>query len=245
MHLDFADHVRVWTMKVDEAAMADRLDDFSKLLSCDERNRMNRFYHVEDRVRFAVTRSLLRVMLSRAVAIEPRDWRFRLTAHGRPELDMPGADVLPLRFNVSHTRGLLACAVTLYRDVGVDVEYINRHVMHDLADRFFAPPEVADLRSMPTEVQPDRFFDYWTLKEAYIKARGLGLSIPLHHFSFVIRRGSRPTIRFEPELTDDPAGWHFVQHDPSPTHRLALAVRIGERAPLISIEPVDPEVVAA
>ena len=102
--------------------------------------------------------------------------------HGRPEiLDAPPGTP-DLRFNISHTDGLIACAVTIGREVGVDVEHIGRHLTHDVAGRFFAADEVTDLRGLPFEDQQRVFFDYWTLKEAYIKARGFGLALPLGEF---------------------------------------------------------------
>ena len=92
-------------------------------------------------------------------------------------------------------------------------------------ERFFSPREVADLRGLPADEQPVVFFDYWTLKESYIKARGLGLALPLRHFSFLRTPGEAPTIAFEPELHDDPASWQFAQFWPTAEHRMAVAVR--------------------
>lgn len=245
IHPDLSDHVRVWTVALDEAALAPRLSTFTMLLAADERRHMERFRQVGDRVRFAVTRTLLRLMLSRVAGCPPREWRFRLASHGRPELDPCGQALPPLRFNVSHTAGLVACAVTLDRDVGVDVEHTQRRLMHDVADRYFAPAEVSALRALPVDVQETTFFDYWTLKEAYIKARGLGLSIPLEQFAFTLRRGQAPTISFAPELQDDPATWLFVQDRPTPFHRLALAVRIDAEPPRVLFEQVDAEALVA
>ena len=114
----------------------------------------------------------------------PRTGDSSRNVHGRPEiLDRP-AGVPDLRFNLSHTDGLIACAVTIGREVGVDVEHVGRRLTHDIAGRFFAPREVADLKSLPVAEQPRVFFDYWTLKEAYIKARGFGLALPLGDFAF-------------------------------------------------------------
>ncbi len=110
-----------------------------------------------------------------------------------------------LRFNISHTDGLIACAVTIGREVGVDVEHVGRRLTHDVAGRFFAPREVADLRALPDDEQQRVFFDYWTLKEAYIKARGFGLALPLGDFAFKLNPPDAPAITFEPALEDDPA----------------------------------------
>lgn len=203
-----------------------RRDQYWRLLSPEEHERMARLVFERDRYRFLLTRALVRTMLSRyATAVAPADWQFIANVHGRPEiLDRP-AGVPDLRFNLSHTDGLIACAVTIGREVGVDVEHVGRRLTQDVAARFFAPAEVAHLQSLPEDQQERVFFDYWTMKEAYIKARGFGLALPLGDFAFHFRPGAPPSITFEPAMQDDPATWQFLQDWPTPTHRLGLAIR--------------------
>ena len=222
------------------AAALDKLDAYRALLSPDEHERMARFVFDRDRRVFLITRALVRTMLSRYAQVAPADWKFIANVHGRPEiLDRPpGAP--DLRFNISHTDGLIACAVTIGREVGVDVEHINRHLTHDVAGRFFAPDEVTDLRKLPDEEQRRVFFDYWTLKEAYIKARGFGLALPLGDFAFRLNPPGPPAITFEPTLEDDPATWQFLQDWPTPHHRLGLAVRRDDRDLPVRIRFVVP-----
>ncbi len=119
----------------------------------------------------------------------------------------------------------MACAVSVGREVGVDVERIDRQLVHDVAERFFSEREVADLRALPIDEQETVFFDYWTLKESYIKARGLGLALPLGQFTFLRTPGRAPSIAFAPELHDDPTSWQFAQFWPTSEHRMAVAVR--------------------
>jgi 4'-phosphopantetheinyl transferase len=202
-----------------------RRDRYLPLLTPDEHERMARLIFDRDRQRFLLTRALVRTMLSRYAPVAPADWRFIANVHGRPEIAGRRADVPDLRFNISHTDGLVACAVTIGREVGVDVEHVGRRLIHDVATRFFAPREVADLRALPETEQARAFFDYWTLKEAYIKARGFGLALPLADFAFHLSPERTPAISFEPALPDDPASWQFTQDWPTPTHRLGLAVR--------------------
>lgn len=202
-----------------------RRDRYLPLLTPDEHERMARLIFDRDRQRFLLTRALVRTMLSRYAPVAPADWRFIANVHGRPEIADRRADVPDLRFNISHTDGLVACAVTIGREVGVDVEHIGRRLIHDIAARFFAPREVADLRALPEDEQARVFFDYWTLKEAYIKARGFGLALPLADFAFHLSPDRTPAISFEPALPDDPTSWQFTQDWPTPTHRLGLAVR--------------------
>ena len=203
----------------------EKLDAYNTLLSDDEHERMARFVFDRDRRAFLITRALVRTMLSRYAPVKPSEWRFIANVHGRPEiLERPGG-APDLRFNISHTDGLIACAVTIGREVGVDIEHINRLLTHDVAGRFFAPDEVTDLRRLPDEEQKRVFFDYWTLKEAYIKARGFGLALPLGDFAFKLNPPGPPGITFEPSLEDDPSTWQFMQDWPTPVHRLGLAVR--------------------
>ena len=205
-------------------ALAHR-DAYLAMMSADEHERMARLVFDRDRRRFMLTRALVRTMLSRYTHVKPAEWRFIENVHGRPEiLDRPQG-VPDLRFNISHTDGLIACAVTIGREVGVDVEHVGRRLTHDVAGRFFAPREVEDLTRLADDDQQRVFFDYWTLKEAYIKARGFGLALPLADFAFMLAPPAPPRISFEPALDDDPATWQFTQDWPTPHHRLAVAVR--------------------
>jgi 4'-phosphopantetheinyl transferase len=234
--------VLVLTVRQDAAAVRARLDQYRGLLSADERAREGRFHFDADRERFVIGRALIRLQLSRYLGGDPRGWAFVTNAHGRPEMLATDGPV-PLGFNVSHTRGMVACALASTRDVGVDVECVDRALTHDVADRFFAPAEVVALRALPTMDQARVFFDYWTLKEAYIKARGMGLALPLRHFAFRLRPPAAPTIAFDPEIDDDADTWQFAQAWPTERHRLGLAVRragddldvrIADVVPLVS-----------
>jgi 4'-phosphopantetheinyl transferase len=215
---------------------------YRQVITPDENERMARFVFERDRRQFLITRALVRAMLSRYAALAPGEWRFITNQYGRPEVLERPAGVADLRFNISHTEGLIACAVTVGREVGIDVENLNRSVTHDIAGRFFAPREAADLRSLPDGEQSRAFFDYWTLKEAYIKARGFGLALPLSDFAFCLRPPAQPTITFEPTLQDDPSSWQFYQASPTPVHRLGLAVRRNGQDLPIRLRAVVPQV---
>jgi len=215
---------------------------YRALLSPEEHERMARLVFERDRRRFLLTRALVRTMLSRYAGVAPAEWAFIANVHGRPEiLDRPNG-VPDLRFNLSHTEGLIACAVTIGREVGVDVEHVQRRLTQDVAGRFFAPSEVNNLRALPDDEQARTFFDYWTLKEAYIKARGFGLALPLADFAFTLAPPAPPQIAFEPALEDDPATWQFAQDWPTPVHRLALAVRREGSDLPVRIRTVVPKV---
>jgi 4'-phosphopantetheinyl transferase len=237
-----ADGVAVWTVQQTAAPVQARLSQYQSLLTADERQRARRFFHEADRARFIIGRALARTTLSRYAAVPPEDWHIVIDERGRPLLGEPHAAAPDLRFNLSHTDGLIACAVTIGREVGVDVEHIDRRVTHDIPERFFSEREVADLRRLPREEQDVAFFDYWTLKEAYIKARGLGLALPLGQFSFARRPDAAPIIAFAPELHDDAASWQFAQFWPTARHRMAVAVRRPGNDLPIEVADVVPEV---
>ncbi len=235
-------HVVVGTAQSDAPEIEGRLDAYRNLLSAEETTRVGRFVHQQDAARFVIGRALARTMLSRYANVAPRDWPFVIDEHGRPSLGVRPTGVPDLRFNLSHTPGLVACAVAIGREVGVDVEHVRRQVTHDIPERFFSAREVTDLRALPDAEQHAVFFDYWTLKEAYIKARGLGLALPLRHFTFLRTPGRTPSIAFAPELHDDATSWQFAQFWPTVHHRMSVAVRrTGQDLPIF-VEPIIPEI---
>jgi 4'-phosphopantetheinyl transferase len=216
----------------DELGDPSLLERYRALMSPEELAKEKRFRFESSRRECVVTRALVRTTLSRYAHVAPEAWRFESGPHGRPEL-VPGQCCEPLRFNLSHTDGLIACAVALGRDIGIDVETTERPgETVAIADRFFSPSEVRDLHALPMERQRPRFFDYWTLKEAYIKARGFGLALPLEQFSFHITGEGPIRISFDPRLEDDPETWQFARYCPTPTHVLAVAVRKERDRPL-------------
>jgi 4'-phosphopantetheinyl transferase len=110
------------------------------------------------------------------------------------------------------------------RTIGVDVEATDRlRSSLAVAEHAFSKAEIAELTRLPAEEQADRFFDYWTLKEAYVKARGIGLLLPLDQFSMLIRQDGGIGIVFAPGFADDALRWSFIKDSPSPRHRLAVA----------------------
>jgi 4'-phosphopantetheinyl transferase len=168
------------------------------------------------------------------------DWKFHAGPQGRPEL-AGEAGGTGLRFNLSHTQGLAACVVTRGPDCGIDVEAIDRRTTAgSLAHTVLAPSELAALSKLPQRARAAGFIRYWTLKEAYAKAIGLGLWIPFDQcsFSFDSGRGvtgSGDTVGIT--LDGDHAGrWQFRQWQLSPAHLLALALRRGAGADLAVVD---------
>ena len=223
MHTILApDHVHIWyhlTEEMDETAVARAV----AVLSDSERTRGQRFVFARDRRDFAAAHALTRLALSRYGDLAPEQWRFQEGADGKPSL-AADAGTPPLTFNLSHTHGLVACAIAPGVDVGIDVERVDRRVgAEEIAARFFSAGEHADLARCPAEERARRFFELWTLKEAYIKAIGKGLSHSLNTFGFEL---SEPgSIGFMPPPDVDLAAWQFALFAPTELHAMAVAVR--------------------
>ncbi len=216
--------IQVWTVSPARIRQPAQLANCERLLSEEERARCARRTNEASRHEFLVSHAFLRLVLSQYAAVAPDVWTFRATEHGRPEIAGPDGHG-PLTFNLSHTDGLAAVAVAGGIEVGVDVEALDRReVERGFAARFFAPAEVEALERQPEAARRRAFLQLWTLKEAYIKARGLGLALPLHAFAFS-RPDGTPAVAFTPEIADDPATWQFVELAPTPEHVLAVAVR--------------------
>jgi 4'-phosphopantetheinyl transferase len=225
--------VHLWYLVPDAIAgaadPAALLAAYDRLLTPAERARRDRYLFEHSRSEYLLTRALVRSTLSRYAPVPPAAWAFRENTYGRPEIDPAvHAAQRDLRFNLSNTRGLVACVVARDLEIGVDVEDTERGGQTvAIAERFFSPREAAALHAVPEAEQTSRFFDYWTLKEAYIKARGMGLAIPLDQFSFLLDAGAPIRIAFDPRLGDDAAAWQFAQFALTPGHRVSAAVRRG------------------
>ncbi len=216
----------VYFIDASAAIPAHALALYEAWLAPDERARRDRYRFDRNKREYLLTRALVRSTLSRYASVAPARWTFVANEHGRPAVAI--AEHAFLRFNLSNTEGLIALIVARDTDVGIDVEDRSRRgETVGIADRFFSPDEVTALRALPEERQRDRFFDYWTLKEAYIKACGKGLAIPLDHFSFSIGGAESITIAFDPRLPDDPGAWQFGQLALTERHTTSFAVRKG------------------
>lgn len=228
----------VWYCWTDQCLDQGWEEFYRSLLTADEAERMQRFKFEYLQREYLVTRALCRITLSRYAAVHPAAWHFHANAYGRPEIAAP-ANAPALRFNMSNARSLIACVVTRTADAGVDVEETDRPgETVGIADRFFSPREVDSLRAQHPERQRQRFFEFWTLKESYIKARGMGLSIPLEQFSFEL--GDAIRIGFDAALEDRAEDWYFELHRPSARHLLAVGLRCGGRPSSIVVRETVP-----
>jgi 4'-phosphopantetheinyl transferase len=192
-------------------------------LDAREQARAARFHGELDRRAYIAAHALARRMLAEVGGVAPREWRFLEGPAGKPEIAAEYG--LPwLRFNLSHTRNLVACAVAHTDDVGLDVEDLTRREAgQGIAERFFAPSEAAMIATLPPSRRHDAFLRIWTLKEAFVKATGEGIAMGLESFGFTL--GEPPALAFAPANTGPLAAWRFLQFQPTPDNILAVALR--------------------
>ena len=218
------DTVRVRWLSIAESGVND-LARWRGMLDSEEREQADRYVFASDRNTYIGAHALLRTMLSGATGLPTATWRYTRRPFGKPELDRSCAGN-GLRFNLSHTRGFVACAIA-HDEIGVDVEASDREVDFAIADRYFAPEEACVIAAAPPERKTLLFFRFWTLKEAFIKATGEGLRRPLDAFSFSV---DSLRIAFHPEREDtprddDPDTWQFFAGDAAAYRPLALAIQ--------------------
>jgi 4'-phosphopantetheinyl transferase len=219
------EEVHVWRATL--ARPPAEVEALKRLLSEDELLRAERFRFERDRASFVVARGTLRELLSLYLGSPPRLLRFGYNAYGKPELTgAPGEK--SLRFNLSHAGGLALYAVVAGREVGVDVEAVREDVpCEELAERFFSPWERAALLALPARDRTQAFFQCWARKEAYIKARGEGLSLPLDSFDVSLAPGEPAALLAARDERPGAACWELRELRPGPGYAAAVAVEGG------------------
>ncbi len=205
------------------------------LLDPTERTRHDRFRHDVDRHMFLLGRAMARLLVGGALGCAPGAWTWQEGPHGRPEISHPAT---ALRFNLAHSGGLVVCALAFGRDVGVDVEHLDRRASEPgIVSRYCAPAEVEDIRAQGA-LWHGRFLVYWTLKEAYLKARGLGIAVPLAEIAFSLDGKAGARVAFLGSLAGTDERWSFALARPTPGHLVAVATATADgRAPLVTFHP--------
>jgi 4'-phosphopantetheinyl transferase len=217
-----SNEVHVWRAALDHTAS--RIEFLQRTLSLDEQKRAERYYFQKHREHFVVARGLLRAILGHYLDVEPGQLRFRYNAYGKPalaeEFGRHG-----LRFNLAHSHGLVLYAVTYGREVGCDLEILRRELANQqIAERFFSSREIATLRALPACMQHEAFFNCWTRKEAFIKARGEGLSIPLDQFEVSLTPGAPAVLLRTPRDPQEASRWSLQELRPGPGYMAAVAI---------------------
>ncbi|MBL6933629.1 MAG: 4'-phosphopantetheinyl transferase superfamily protein [Rhodospirillales bacterium] len=216
----------VWTLRIDPDDNG--IEQFREILSGQEKARLEKIAHERNRREYIAAHALTRLMLSHFSDVSAADWRFDAGDHGRPELTTRFRN-LGLRFNISHTRGMVACAITKVDDIGVDVECQERPGrLADIAERKFSRPEIIFFASASEAERQKVFFSFWTLKESYIKAIGKGLVEPLDGFAFSLDPLGITFLR----ENGDADCWSFDLFKASADHLCAISLARPTCAPV-------------
>jgi 4'-phosphopantetheinyl transferase len=207
------------------------------LLTAGQHARSRRLRSADRRRDFVAAHGLLRRTLSRVRPLEPAEWRFEVGPTGKPAVVAAQRGDPPIAFNLSHTCGLVACIVSAGSSVGIDVERTDRDIDSDaIASRFFDPAEAAHLRTLADGARRCRFVELWTLKEAYVKAVGSGLSMPLRDCVFELEGAH--AVRLSGAAASAAPQWQFALYGIcGDRYRLAIACH-GSVAAMRPLETV-------
>jgi 4'-phosphopantetheinyl transferase len=222
--------VDVWSVPL--VAASDQTDALWESLSSDERERASRFVFEKDRRRFVVGRGALRSILASYLGSHAGSIRFAYGEHGKPMLaESTGGG--SLEFNASGSGELAVCAVTVGRKVGVDIELRRLPQDDAVVEQSCSPAERHAYGTLSSKEKPEAFYRLWTLKEAYLKATGAGLSRPLSSFDVTVLPGQRARLAADDLVPEGGENWTFVEFQPGPAHVGALVIS-GDERPLKS-----------
>ncbi|MFT4861694.1 MAG: 4'-phosphopantetheinyl transferase [Pseudohongiellaceae bacterium] len=223
-----SDEIHVWHANIDDFGFEQLAATADVWLAAAERSRLQRYYFEDHKKQLLLGRVLMRKVFSHYEALTPEQWQFCYNDYGKPALnDLQQRQLsAPLYFNLSHSRGTLVLAVARLEELGVDIECNTRaRRVEKIATRYFSHAEVSSLLTLDRLHWQARFYDLWSLKEAYIKACGMGLAIDLGHFSFAFPQDGQLSIVFDARCDDDPKQWQFWQINAVEGFNLALAAK--------------------
>jgi 4'-phosphopantetheinyl transferase len=216
------DEVHVWRATLDWPLP--HVQMLQQLLAQDERQKADRFYFARDRLHYIVARGLLRTLLGHYLKLPPDQLHFDYNAYGKPAL-VTGSAQAPLSFNLSHSGGLVLYAFARNRALGIDVECVRPiRDYEQMAEQVFSPYEQSILRALPADKKIEAFFNGWTRKEAYIKARGQGLSLPLDQFDVTLAPGEPARLLHTRGDPQEAQRWSLQELSVDPDYKAALAV---------------------
>jgi 4'-phosphopantetheinyl transferase len=218
-----AAEVHVWRATVNLNTA--ELGALQKVLSPDEQARVERFYFEKDRRRFIACRGTLREILARYLKCEAARLEFSCSRFGKPSL-APTVSGDNIHFNLSHSNDLALYAVSRFPEIGVDLEWVRKDFPCDqIAQHYFTPREIKTLRSLPDEMKYEAFFNGWTRKEAFVKARGKGLSLPLDRFTVSLAPGEPAALLRTEDNSEEASRWVLMGIIPADGYLAAIAAK--------------------
>jgi len=217
-----ANEVHIW--RIGLAGPADYIQHCRGVLSQDECDRADRFYFEEHRNRFILARAAMRQILGFYAGCMAQELVFSYGAKGKPEL-ADGLKEHEIEFNLSHSHETALLGVSRGQTLGLDIERINlEFATEDIAERFFSPAEVSNLQGLPPQRRAEAFFSCWTRKEAYIKALGEGLSVPLDSFEVAFVPGVAAALLHVDVDPGEVSRWSMYDIDAPMGYKSALVV---------------------
>lgn len=221
--------------RLTDALDAGEIGAAAATLSPTERERSARFVFEHDRRDYIAAHALLRTTMSLCDPRPPEAWTFETDSHGKPYVPSVVGQPPPLNFSLSHSTGLVACAVAPFVDLGLDVASVDRAIdVEAFGGHCFSSMEMANLSDCPEERRQGRFFELWTLKEAFAKAVGRGLGLPLSAVTFDLTADNG--IAVQPPEQYATCRWYCALYLVGARHVLALVV--GDRTGLFSFSSV-------
>jgi 4'-phosphopantetheinyl transferase len=215
--------IHVWRARL--SASATDLKELIGLLSCEERERASRFRNEGDRARFVLGRIVARSVLGECLQQTPKDVQLALDHSGKPVVV---SSAVELHFSIAHSEDHVLFAIASGRRVGVDVEWVREmDDLNEIAARYFSKNEYLAIQATSEPLRTKSFFTCWTLKEAYLKARGDGMRLPLDAFDVAFTPDEMPRLLETRFCPVDVNRWHFRKLDLGPSYVAALAFEVG------------------
>jgi len=218
--------ILIWYIEPESIQDPTRLSRFFEWLSPDERAQHGRFRFTQHKHTYLVSHALVRLALSHLTEVDPAKFSFTTNAYGKPFITTP-IQHQTLHFNLSHTEGLAAIAISRHTALGIDVENKDRQILtQSIAEQFFAPEECHAVAQASEHERSTKMLEFWTLKESYIKAVGMGLSIALDSFAFKLATAQQAAclLRLDAQA-EELSAWRFWQGQPTENHLMALAFK--------------------
>lgn len=217
--------LHVWSLSLDRSPL--EIAHYRSLLTPEEIARADRFRFHSDRDRFVTTRGVLRQLLGHYLRRDPRQIELVYGTYGKPEVAPAQQGSPPLFFNVSHCRDWALYGVACDRAIGIDIEWVDPGFPYsDMVPQLLSPGEQQRLQQLNEELRPAAFFTCWTRKEAYLKAKGCGLSYPLNQLEVAFLPDEPAAILSTAWDPQESRQWQLYPLTISPNHAASLAVQV-------------------